>query len=126
MCSTNRASIDRNSIYILMDSKFIIDLNQPPPNIDHELHIEEREIPIFVTSSSTRNIIIEINEDNNEIEYPIDVDIHEFLEDNDGASSDSSEEEIVAPETGGNYATITINGELRENVDGLQTTQGKV
>lgn len=46
-----------------------IDLNQP--SIDHELHNEE-ELPILVTpSSSSGNIIVAFNNDNNEIQNPV-------------------------------------------------------
>lgn len=77
-----------------MASKFTIDLNQPPPIINHESHNEE-ELPISVTPTSAGNIVIEQNEENH----------------NDGASSDSSAEEIIVDQIETNSASATANGE---------------
>lgn len=110
-----------------MDSQFTIDLNEPSPNFDQELPNEEGEISIFVSSSSTGNFVIELTEENHVIEYPvIELDLHEFRNDNDGSSSDSSEEETIAQQIGDSNATITTNNEEGVLVDRLQTGEGMI
>lgn len=98
-----------------MDSRFTIDLNQPPPIIDHGIYIEEGDIPISATHSSSEHVIIELNEDNHATGYPvIELNLREFMEDIDGASSDSSdEEEIVAQQT----TEVVDRSQARQGLD---------
>lgn len=81
------------------------------------------EIPIFMTHSSSENIIIELDTNNDEIRYPIiELDLHELREDNEGASSDSSEEAIVADQNGSN----DMNDEIERIIHKQQTVQGMI
>lgn len=53
--------------------------NQPPSIIDYKIQSEKGEISISVTPSLSRNFIIELNKDNDEIEYSItEFNLHEL------------------------------------------------